>query len=389
MPAWVSAGVALVGLLDGGGGGGGQPASSSNVQSGIPDYARPYVDTMLGATQQQLFNYAQNPETGQMEPTTIKPYQAFGQNGAGIGQGEMASARSAVAGPTDLQNRSYQGAADIQMPEQYGQATGLTGLATLGSLNAGQNFDPYQTGQFGAQVGQYMSPYMQSVVKAQMDEANRNYNIAGTQQASQATQSGAFGGSRGAIMAAENERNRNTALNNIQAAGLQSAFQNAQGQFNTDQQLREQSRQYGAGLGMQGYGQAIQGAGQLAGIGGQALAAQQGILGLQNQFGAQQQGQQQNVLNQAIQNYSNTQQYPQQQLAFMNSQLRGLPLTNATTTQYQAAPSMLSQVAGLGTAAYGASKLAGSKKGGVIKAPDNRNKKPGGLMDLALDKIGA
>jgi hypothetical protein len=50
---------------------------------------------------------------------------------------------------------------------------------------------------------------------------------------------------------------------------------------------------------------------------------------------------------------------------------------------------MLSQVAGLGTAAYGANKMFGAKKGGAIKAPDNRNKKPGGLMDLALDKMGA
>lgn len=376
MPAWISAGVGVMGLLGGGGGGGGQAASSSSMQSGIPDYARPYVETMLGATQNQLFNYAKNPETGQMEPTTIKPYQAFGQNGAGIGQGEMQAAQSAVAGPSALQQQSYQGAAGMQMPGQFGMASGLAGLGAMGSLNAGRQYNQMATDPYSMQG--FMSPYMQNVMDAQMQEANRNYNIAGTQQQSQATQAGAYGGSRGAIMAAENERNRNTALNNIQATGLQNAFQNAQ-----------QAQQFGANLGMQGYGQALQGANTLAGIGGQELGAQQSILGLQNQFGAQQQGQQQNVLNQAIQNYSNTQQYPQQQLAFMNSQLRGLPLTNTTTTNYQAAPSMLSQVAGLGTAAYGANKLMGSKKGGVIKAPDNRKQNSGGLMDLALDKMGA
>jgi len=377
MPAWISAGVGVMGLLGGGrGGGGGQAAGSSSMQSGIPDYARPYVDTMLGATQNQLFNYALNPQTSQYEPTTIKPYQAFGQNGAGIGQGEMQAAQSAVAGPSDLQTQSYQGAAGMQTPGQFGMASGLAGLGAMGSLNAGNQYNQMATNPYAMQG--FMSPYMQGVVNSQMQEANRNYDISGTQQASKATQSGAFGGSRGAIMAAENERNRNTALGGIQAQGLQSAFQNAQ-----------QAQQFGANLGLQGYGQALQGAGQLANIGGQELGAQQSILGLQNQFGAQQQGQQQNVLNQAIQNYANTQNYPQQQLAFMNSQLRGLPLTNTTTTQYQAAPSMLSQVTGLGTAAYGANKLFGAKKGGAIKAPDNRNKKPGGLMDLALDKMGA
>jgi len=378
MPAWISAGVGVMGLLGGGRsrGGGSSPSATSSMQSGIPDYARPYVETMLGATQNQLFNYAQNPETGQYEPTTIKPYQAFGQAGAGIGQGEIQAAQSAVAGPSALQNQSYQGAAGMQMPGQFGMASGLAGLSAMGSLNAGNQYNQMATNPYAMQG--FMSPYMQNVVNSQMQEANRNFDISGTQQASKAVQSGAFGGSRGAIMAAENERNRNTALGGIQAQGLQSAFQNAQ-----------QAQQFGANLGLQGYGQAIQGAGQLANIGGQELGAQQSILGLQNQFGAQQQGQQQNVLNQAIQNYANTQNYPQQQLAFMNSQLRGLPLTNTTTTQYQAAPSMLSQVAGLGTAAYGANKMFGAKKGGAIKAPDNRNKKPGGLMDLALDKMGA
>ena len=377
MPAWISAGVGVMGLLGGGGGGGGssQPTASSNVQSGIPDYARPYVETMLGATQNQLFDYAKNPVTGQMEPTTIKPYQAFGQNGAGIGQGEMTAAQSAVAGPTALQNQSYEGVAGLQLPGQFGQAAGLAGYGALNAFNMGQNANPQD---FQNQVGGYMNPYMQQVLAPQLDELRRQYGITGQQQSSQATQAGAYGGSRDAIMAAENNRNLGTAQNQAIGQAYNNAFNSAQNQYNQGNAFQLQANQAG-----------VQNAGQLAGIGGQQLAAQQGILGLQNQFGAQQQGQQQNVLNQAIQNYANTQQYPQQQLAFMNAQLRGLPLTNTTTTQYQAAPSMLSQVAGLGTAAYGASKLMGAKKGGAIKAPDNRNKKPGGLMDLALDKMGA
>ena len=152
------------------------------------------------------------------------------------------------------------------------------------------------------------------------------------------------------------------------------------------QQLGEQSRQFGAGLGLQGAQAGLQGAGTLAGIGQQQLGAQQGILGLQAQTGAQQQAQQQNIINQMLQNYATTQQYPQQQLAFMNAMLRGLPLQTTTTQGYQAAPSAVSQLTGLGLAGAGAYGLMNRKKGGAIKEP--KKEAPAGLADLALMKMG-
>jgi hypothetical protein len=88
----------------------------------------------------------------------------------------------------------------------------------------------------------------------------------------------------------------------------------------------------------------------LAGIGGQQLNAQQNILNAQNTIGAAQTQQQQDIINNAINNYAMQQQYPMQQLAFMNAQIRGLPMQATTTQAYQAPPSSVSQVAGLGTA---------------------------------------
>ena len=86
--------------LYGGGSGGGGPSSSTTQTSNIPEYARPYVETMLGATQQQLFNTKQTGGTpgtpatydaegnqtspgtpgtpGGTEITGVKPYTAFG-----------------------------------------------------------------------------------------------------------------------------------------------------------------------------------------------------------------------------------------------------------------------------------------------------------------------
>jgi hypothetical protein len=89
---------------------------------------------------------------------------------------------------------------------------------------------------------------------------------------------------------------------------------------------------------------------------------------LQNQIGGQQQAQEQQITNQAIQNYANQQQAPMQAYNQYNALLRGYAIPGMTTTQYQAAPSLTSQVAGLGTAAAGAYGLM-KKAGGTIKEP--------------------
>ena len=163
------------------------------------------------------------------------------------------------------------------------------------------------------------------------------------------------------------------------------AFGQAQQQFNQEQaqrmqaaQLGEQSRQYGAGLGLQGLQTALQGAGQLGNLGQAQFGQQQGILGMQNQFGTQQQQQVQNILNQQYQDYLNAQNYPYKQLGFMSDIIRGVPLTQTGTTMYQAPPSATAQLAGLGFLGKGAGLF---KKGGAVKS------QPQGLAALMLSKI--
>jgi hypothetical protein len=381
-------------IIYGGGGGGGQPAPAptSNVTttSNIPEYARPYVETMLGATQQQLFNTAQGPG-GTTQITGVKPYQAFGgatyakdEKGnfitnpdgsyqyaagpaAGMGPGEMSAARAAYAPMDPLQQRAYADISRQGVTPQLAGGRDITNISAANAANAGALYNQQATNPYATQA--FMSPYMQNVVDVQQREARRMSDIAGAQQRGQAAQQGAYGGSRQALMEAERQRNLATQQGQIQAQGLQNAFQNAQ-----------QAQQFGSTLGLQGAQAGLAGGQQMY---NQAL----GILGQQQAAGAQQQAYNQNILNQAIQNYAMQQQYPQQQLAFMNAQLRGLPMQSSTTQSYQAPPSYLSQAAGLGMGAYGLSKLAG-KKGGLPK--DFEKKKddaPGGLQALALSKM--
>jgi hypothetical protein len=368
------------------GGGGGGPTSSTTNTSNIPDWLRPQVETVLAGSMEELFNTkaAMDPETG--KPMLNEAGQPV-KNVTGVKTDAFkpysTDPRNYVAGFSPLQQQVQYNAANLQMPGQYNQATGLTGLSGMGALGTAQQaqnmggdymratsnvYNP-KTGGYDASnvVGSFMSPYTQNVIDVQNEAAKRQADIARNQRQAQATRAGAFGGSRQAIENAEANRSLQSMMNNNQLQGQQAAYQAAL-----------QNMQYGAGLGMQGIGAAQQGygmAGQagasLANIGNQQLGAQQGILGLQQQVGGQQQAQEQQIINQAIQNYANQQQAPMQAYNQYNALLRGYAVPGMTTTQYQAAPSMTSQIAGLGTAAAGAYGLM-KKKGGAIKEPKGR-----------------
>jgi hypothetical protein len=216
---------------------------------------------------------------------------------------------------------------------------------TVGGMKAGPQ-------GFQQDVGAYMSPYAELALQPQLQAAARQSAIQGQQQQAQATQAGAFGGGREGIMRAERERALGDTQSAIMAQGMQSAFDRAQNQYNT------------------GFGQ------------------QMGLSQLQSQYGGQQQQLEQQKINQQIQDYATAQQYPMMQLGNMSALLRGLPMQSSTTSIYQAAPSAMSQLAGLGTAAYGLSQLGGTgakaAKGGSTK---DIQKRPSGLAELALSKM--
>lgn len=352
----------------GSGGGGGGPTQSTTNTSNIPEYARPYMETMLGATQQQLFNTAPGPD-GTTQITGVKPYQAFAapvagsQYAAGMGPGELAAAKAAYAPMDPLQQRAYSDISRQSVTPQLAGGRDITNIAAANAVNAGALYNQMATNPYATQA--YMSPYMQNVVDVQQREAQRVSDIMGAQQRGQATQAGAYGGSRQALMESERLRNLAAQKGSIQAQGLQSAFDQAR-----------QAQQFGANLGLQ--------SAQAGLAGGQQMYQQGlGILGQQQAAGAAQQAYNQNIINQAMQNYAVTQQYPQQQLAFMSAQLRGLPLQSGTTQMYQAPPNYLSQLGGLGVTGLALNRLgAFGKKGGQ---PKDFEKKP---MDSGLAGLG-
>lgn len=192
---------------------------------------------------------------------------------------------------------------------------------TVGGMDAGP-------AGFQAGIGQYMSPYMQNVVDIEKREAGRQSGIMGTQQQAQATQAGAFGGGRDAIMRAERERNLAQQMGDIQSRGSQAAYEQAANQFR------------------------------------QGITQQSGLAQMQGQMGAQQQQQAQRPLDMAYQDFLNQQNYPYKQLGFMSDLVRGMPLGQQSTSQmYSAPPSLMGQLGGLGMGAYGLSKMMAAEGG--------------------------
>jgi hypothetical protein len=320
-------------LYPSGGGGQSQPTNTTQTTTTIPEYARPYVERMLGKA----------------EAFSESPYQAYG------GQ--------RTAGFTPMQEQAFQGAANLGPAKQLGTGTQLAGIAGLGGLGAGQQYAQQATNPYAMQS--YMSPYIQNALEPQMQEAARRSAIQGQQNQAQAAQQGAFGGSRTAIVEAERQRNLGQQQADIYGRGMQTAFEQAR-----------QAQQFGADLGLRGYGMAGQMAGTLGQLGQTQFGQQQGAIQAQAAAGAQQQAQEQQGLSQAYQDFLSQRGYPQQQLSFMSDILRGVPLGQQTQVQYQAPPPMASQLAQLGLGAYGVSQMM-KKDGGIIKMAE------GGIADAA------
>lgn len=318
------------------------PTQTNISNTTIPDYAKPYVETMLGQAQ-ALTDINQNP---------YQPYP--GQRTAEF---------------TGLQNQAFGAAGNLGPAGQLGTATDLARLAGIGALSTGYapsqygnafNYTPqsvqgvqaeaaqtgytpglqnYQMGpaarvrtqQFtGNQVGQYMNPYLQNALEPQLQEIQRQYDITGQQERGQAVKQGAYGGSRQAVMQAENQRNKNIAMNQAIGQGYNTAYQNAAQQFNTQQQANLQAQQ----------------ANQQAGLTtGQAnLQALLGVQGLGAQYGSQ--IALANLANQQQANLQNAQLAQQANLANQN-----LGLQAATTgAQYGQAANQLNEQ----SAQYGA-----------------------------------
>jgi hypothetical protein len=123
----------------------------------------------------------------------------------------------------------------------------VTPFAEFEATQADQfQFDPTQRFT-GAAVEEYMSPFMQSVVARQQEDARRQFQEQAAGRSARAVQAGAFGGSRQAVQEGIAERGLLDRLADIQATGTQQAFEQATQMFGADRAAEFARQQAQAG----------------------------------------------------------------------------------------------------------------------------------------------
>ena len=230
------------------------------------------------------------------EETGLKQY--FGGGGSGGGGAAPDTTTQFVREAPGIEERKIElmdlARSAAQTPLYSGvqpmQVAGLSGLEQQGMTQAGQTGvgqDAVNAGigsilqaQQGPNISQFYNPYQSYV----LDEINRQSQISQNQLAANAVKSGAFGGGRQGIQAAEQERGRIGAIGQAQQTGFNTALQAATQQ----QQLGLQAGQSLLGAGSQQQGMAQGDINQLMAAGGLQRQLAQQTLDAQRQTQLQQ-----------------------------------------------------------------------------------------------------
>ncbi len=349
-----------------GGGGGGQPSNTTQTsyQTNLPEYAKPYFEELLKQTGTQTF-------------FTDASGKVTGVKGMPTYTGER------IAGFTPEQTALQTQIGALKTPGQFSAAdVGLTAGQTLGYGAAGAGLGKalgyvptaITGGAFtpGA-AASYMSPYASNVTDIAVREAERQRDLTKSAGALGSIGRGTFGGARQALLQAEQGRGAAQNIANIRAQGQQDAYMNAQAQFNQDQarqlqaqQLNQQAQQYGAGLGkdvgLAGLASTLESSKSLGALGATEQQVNLERLKAQAATAEEKQAYDQQLKDLAYQKFQEGQNYQRSLLEYYSNILRGnAAALGSSQVQYTPAPSMASQVGGLGLAGLGLYNLIGNK----------------------------
>lgn len=263
-----------------------------------------------------------------------------------------------VAGISPFQQEVGTQLAAMGAPQQFGLATGYGQAAG----NVFQDLTGTQAQQVGigsitspGALGAYMSPYMQAVVDQQKAAAQLDAQKAQLAGNLASARTGTYGGARNLLATTEREKALASQMGNIQAQGLQNAYQQALGQFNVENQLGLTAQQANQQAALQAAAQR-----QQAGVGLSGLGTTMSNVGIAQQaadldrlktmgaYGDLERGIQQQQIDAQREDMLRRLNYPQESIGQMANLLRGVPVTDQTTATATPAPSFASQLAGVG-----------------------------------------
>ena len=307
--------------------------SISTALTDVPEVLRPYITGAGG-----VLPTAQTLLSKDYATTYGTPLQQAGLAGSG---------RVASLSPMQQQVGTQLGS--MATPTQFGSGTGAAqlgvGSTALGLGALGSMLSPEQTAM-------YMSPYQQNVIDVNKAEALRDAQKGLLSGNLAAARQGTYGGARQLLSQTEQDRNLQTKLGNIQATGMQNAFDAAQ-----KAQIAQAA----------GYGQLGQTYGQLGQTYGALGTAQQASdidrIKTQGAYGDLQRGVQQQQLDAQYQDLMSKLNYPLTSIETMSNLARGVPLTQTATSGSQTTPppSFASQLAGMGLTGLSLYNMFGNK----------------------------
>jgi hypothetical protein len=314
-------------------------ATTTSIQTAltdVPEVLRPYI-TGAGGVLPTAQSFFSTPYADRYK-TPLEKAELYG------------SSRVAGLSPQQLElEKGIKSFGTAGTPAQCGAGTTATGLGSgataLGLGALGSMLDP-------ALTKDYMSPYTQNVIDVNKAEAFRDAQKGLLSGNLAAARQGTYGGARQLLSQTEQDRNLQTKLGNIQATGMQNAFEAAQ-----KAQLAQAA----------GYGQLGQTYGQLGQTYGALGTAQQASdidrIKTQGAYGDLQRGVQQQQLDAQYQDLMSRLNYPLTSIETMSNLARGVPLTQTATSGAQTTPppSFASQLAGMGLTGLSLYNMFGNK----------------------------
>lgn len=206
-------------------------------------------------------------------------------------------------------------------------------------VNAGNTFGAAGAQTFNnADVGSYMNPYAQAALQPQLQQMQTQLGQQQQQINASATGAGAFGDARQGVASALANQQGNQAMANVEAQGMNSAYQSAQQAFQQDQANKLNAYNMGGQLGMQQEGANLNAFNAAQGASAQQNQSQLAAFNTALQGGQSEQQIMQNAWNQANQAGQNEQQLQLQggaQLGQLGASQQQLGL-NAANAMYGA-----------------------------------------------------
>lgn len=356
-----------------GGGGGGGTQETTSYSTNLPEYAKPFYEELLKQSGKQIY---QTDASGQV--TGVKEFEPYTGSRIAAFTPEQLAVQEEVGGMTT--------------PGQFGTAESmlgtvgsLGGTAAAAGLGGALDYTPgtitpgtVSTGSFtdAGVADKYMDPFTQSVIDVQKKEAQRLADIQKSGAAMGSIGRGTFGGGREALMTGERDRATQELMNRIQAEGgtkayeqalkafeaeqgrgLQAQTTNVQSQLEADK-LGQQASQFGAGLskdiGLAGLQTGLETGKATGALGATEQMANLERLKAQAASGGEQQALQQEIDNLAYQQFMEEQDFQRKLLEYQSNILRGTAgALGSTQVAYAPAPSLASQIGGMGLAGLG------------------------------------